>query len=130
MKSILVAVLGALAVCLMAVCGTYVYQTRKKEYYRGQLEQTIDKGVLEGLSKIGALNLNHECFWSDSVEVYDVSDLQDDPISHFAINTLTSWGNNRFNHRDFVLDVLEGGRYLWYEFQNCATPTPFMIVLE
>ena len=129
MKKITI-VLGALAVCLVTVGCTFLYQTNKKNYYRGQLEQAIDNKALEGLQKMGAVNLNYECFLNDSVDIYKVGDVENDPFSHFAINTSTAWGGNWFNHTDLVSDLLEGGKYAWYEFQNCATRTPFFIVLE
>lgn len=119
-------VVGTIATMAIAAgVGYYSYLQAKDKYFR-ELKETIDEIYLEGQSEIGAFR-----YENDSIQVKKVSDFSlDENLSWLMTNSEIFWGGLRFTHREVISEMLTNGKYEWYDFNDCSTNYPFMIVVK
>lgn len=121
---------GAMLIAAIVLFVGWQYFSTKEYEYRSQLENIIDNNYLEGENAIGAFHYRKE-FYSDSIEIYKVSDFGFDPISWMLVSQYSFWGGQCFDHTELVIKMMRGGNYNWYELKRSATTySPAMIIVK
>ncbi len=123
MKTIFKVLMGALLIAVIVFVGGRLYFSMKKKEYRQQLENAINNKYLEGKDVIGAFYYYDK---NDSTTIKKVSDFTTFGISETSI----IWSGRYFSHAEVVTKMMQSGIYKWYDFEECATLRPFMIIVK
>lgn len=128
-KVIFKILIGAFLIAIIVLWAGQQFYNMKQTRYRQQLENTINNKCLEGKNSIGAFRYN--AYEKDSTSICKVSDYNFEwSCLNMHASTMTSWGGLNFDHTDILMHVLKSGKYEWYEFNYCATSSPFMIIVR
>jgi hypothetical protein len=129
MKKIMILIGSLLIAVVVFFCGWQHYRFKKEEY-RQQLEYTINGRYLERKNTIGAFYYYDNVLRKNLIEIRKVSDYSFDEPSWMYGDCVSFFGGLLSDHSSVIRKMLTSGEYKWFDFSNCETTYPFMIIVK